>query len=70
LPVPAAGLGVAQVLKQSGLVPSASEANRVIEQGGLRIDGERVSDRALVLARGKAYVIQVGKRKVARVTLA
>jgi tyrosyl-tRNA synthetase len=58
-----------QLLKQAGLVPSASEANRVIEQGGVKIDGEKVSDRALKLARGKSFVIQVGKRKVARVTL-
>ena len=58
-----------QLLKQAGLVPSASEANRVIEQGGVRIDGEKVSDRGLRLAKGKSFVIQVGKRKVARVTL-
>jgi len=70
LPAPAAGLAIGQLLKQAGLVPSASEANRVIEQGGLRVDGARVSDRTLVLAKGKAYVVQVGKRKVARVTLA
>jgi tyrosyl-tRNA synthetase len=68
--VPAAGLIITQLLKQTGLVPSASEANRVIEQGGVKLDGERVSDRTLVLAKGKAYVVQVGKRKVARVTLA
>jgi tyrosyl-tRNA synthetase len=67
--VPAAGLIITQLLKQTGLVPSASEANRVIEQGGVKLDGERVSDRALVLAKGKAYVVQVGKRKVARITL-
>jgi tyrosyl-tRNA synthetase len=65
--LPAAALP--QLLKQAGLVPSASEANRVIEQGGVRIDGEKVSDRALKLARGKTFVIQVGKRKAARVTV-
>jgi tyrosyl-tRNA synthetase len=69
LQVPPAGLGITQLLKQAGLVPSASEANRVIEQGGVRVDGDRVSDRALTLAKGKAYVVQVGKRKVARITL-
>ena len=58
-----------QLLKQAGLVPSASEANRVIEQGGVKIDGEKVSDRGLKLAKGKAFVIQVGKRKVMKVTL-
>jgi tyrosyl-tRNA synthetase len=58
-----------QLLKQAGLVPSASEANRVIEQGGVKIDGEKVSDRAVKLAKGKTFVIQVGKRKVAKVTL-
>jgi tyrosyl-tRNA synthetase len=67
--VPAAGLIITQLLKQTGLVPSASEANRVIEQGGVKLDGERVSDRTLVLAKGRAYVVQVGKRKVARITL-
>jgi tyrosyl-tRNA synthetase len=70
LPAPAAGLPITQLLKQAGLVPSASEANRVIEQGGVKVDGDRVSERTLVLAKGKAYVVQVGKRKVARITLA
>jgi tyrosyl-tRNA synthetase len=63
------GLVITQLLKQAGLAPSTSEANRVIEQGGVKIDGEKVSDRALKLAKGKSFVIQVGKRKVARVTL-
>ncbi len=70
LHVPAGGLAITQLLKQAGLVPSASEANRVIEQGGVRVDGDRVSERTLTLAKGKAYVVQVGKRKVARITLA
>jgi tyrosyl-tRNA synthetase len=61
-------LAITQVLKQADLVPSVSEANRVIEQGGVKVDGEKVSDRALKLAKG-TFVIQVGKRKVARVTL-
>jgi tyrosyl-tRNA synthetase len=67
LTLPAAALP--QLLKQAGLVPSASEANRVIEQGGVKIDGDKVSDRGLRLAKGKSYVIQVGKRKAARVIL-
>jgi len=70
LHAPAAGLALAQLLKQAGLVPSASEANRVIEQGGVRVDGGRVSDRTLTLAKGKVYVVQVGKRKAARVAIA
>jgi tyrosyl-tRNA synthetase len=62
-------LAIGQVLKQAGLVPSTSEALRSIEQGAVRIDGQRVSDRALALPPG-VYVVQVGKRRWARVTLA
>jgi tyrosyl-tRNA synthetase len=62
-------LALPQLLRQAGLVPSVSEANRVIEQGGVKIDGEKVSDRALKLAKGRSFVVQVGKRKVARITL-
>ena len=61
---------MAQVLKLAGLVESTSEANRLIEQGGVKVDGERLSDRALKAQRGKSYVIQVGKRKFARVRVA
>ena len=57
-----------QMLKQAGLTPSTSEALRVLDQGGVRLDGERVGDKALKLAPG-TYVLQVGKRKFARVTL-
>ena len=64
-----AGLAIAQVLKQAALTASTSEATRMIEQGGVRVDGDKVSDKALKLAPG-AYVLQVGKRKFARVTLA
>jgi tyrosyl-tRNA synthetase len=60
---------ILKVLKEAGLVPSANEAARMIEQGGVRINGDKVSDRNLHLARGEALVIQVGKRKVARVTI-
>jgi tyrosyl-tRNA synthetase len=62
------GLAIPQVLKQAGLTPSTSEALRMIDQGGVRIDGERAGDKALKLAAG-TYVLQVGKRKFARVTL-
>ena len=63
------GLAITQLLKQAGLAPSTSEAVRNIEQGGVRVDGERVEDRSRVVAPGTA-VVQVGKRKWARVTLA
>ena len=64
-----APLGVVAALKQSGLAPSSAEAIRNIEQGGVRIDGEKVADRNLQLAAG-TYVLQVGKRKFARVSIA
>ena len=63
-----APLGIAQLLRQAGLAPSASEANRLIEGSGVRIDSSVVSDKALKLGVG-CYVLQVGKRKFARVTL-
>ncbi len=63
------GIGIAALLKQAGLAPSTSEAIRNIEQSGVRIDGVKVSDRTLVVKPGR-YVVQVGKRKWARVTVA
>ena len=65
----AEGLLITQVLKQANLAPSATEAQRTIEQGGVKIDGERVADRGLRLKAGTNVVIQVGKRKFARVRL-
>jgi tyrosyl-tRNA synthetase len=65
----AAGLGISQVLKQAGLAPSTSEAGRLIEGGGVRVDSSVVSDKGLKLGAG-VYVVQVGKRKFARVTIA
>ena len=61
-------IAVAALLKQAGLAPSTSEAVRNIEQGGVRVDGQKVEDRSLRLAAG-TYVVQVGKRKWARVTI-
>jgi tyrosyl-tRNA synthetase len=61
---------ISQLLKQAGLVASTSEALRMIEQGGVKLDGAKVSDKALELARGLAVVAQVGKRKFARITIA
>ncbi len=63
-----APLGIGALLKQANLAPSTSEANRLIDGGGVRVDGSVVSDKGLKLAAG-TYVVQVGKRKFARVTL-
>jgi len=63
-----APLGIGAVLKQARLAPSTSEALRLVDGGGVRIDGGVVSDRALKLSPG-TFVVQVGKRKFARVTL-
>ncbi len=63
-----APLGIGALLKMSGLAPSTSEANRLIDGGGVRVDSSVVSDKGLKLAAG-TYVVQVGKRKFARVTL-
>jgi tyrosyl-tRNA synthetase len=63
------GLALPQVCKQAGLTASTSEAMRLIEQRGLKIDGEVVSDKALVVAPGSTVVVQAGKRKFARVTI-
>ena len=62
-------LPVVQALKQAGLTPSTSEALRMIEQGGVKLNGERLSDKALKLARGETVVAQVGKRKFARIRI-
>jgi tyrosyl-tRNA synthetase len=62
-------LPIASVLKQAGLTGSTSEALRMIDQGGVRLDGQRVSDRASQLVRGTTAVIQIGKRRYARVTI-
>ncbi|KGF31436.1 tyrosine--tRNA ligase [Oligella urethralis] len=61
-------LSIVHVLRDAGLASSGSEATRNIQQGGVRIDGQRIEDRALQLAAG-TYVVQVGKRKFARVTI-
>ena len=64
-----APLGIGALLKAAGLAPSTSEALRLVDQGGVRVDGSAVADRGLKLAAG-TYVVQVGKRKFARVQLA
>ena len=63
------GLSIAAVLKLAGLTPSTSDALRMLAQGGVRMDGEKISDKSLTLARGASVVLQVGKRKFARVTV-
>jgi tyrosyl-tRNA synthetase len=63
------GIALPQLLKQAGLTASTAEALRMIEQGGVRIGGERAADKGLRFAAGATVVLQVGKRKFARVTL-
>jgi tyrosyl-tRNA synthetase len=62
-------IGIAALLKQAGLVASTSEALRMIEQGGVKLDSEKVEDKALQLGAGVTVVAQVGKRKFARITI-
>jgi tyrosyl-tRNA synthetase len=62
-------IGIAQLLKMAGLVESTSEAIRAIEQGGVKLDSEKVSDRNFQLNKGLVVVAQVGKRKFAKVTV-
>lgn len=64
------GLTLPRLLKQAGLAASTSEALRLIEQGGVRIDGEKAVNKSLTFGPGKRFVVQVGKRKFARVTIA
>ena len=66
--VAGAPISISQLLKQAGLAASGSEALRNIEQGGVRVDGDRVTDKGLKLDAG-SYVVQVGKRRAARVTV-
>lgn len=63
------GMPIANLLKEAGLVQSTSEAMRMIKQGAVKIDGERVEDKSLVLKSGSQHVFQVGKRRFAKVSL-
>jgi len=65
-----ATIGIAALLKQAGLTSSTSESFRMIQQGAVKLDGEKVSDKGLELEQGSIVVAQVGKRKFARITLA
>lgn len=60
---------IANVLKEAGLTGTTSEALRMIQQGGVKLDGEKVSDKTLQIARGVSIVLQIGKRKFARVKI-
>jgi tyrosyl-tRNA synthetase len=63
-----APIGILKLLREAGLVASGAEAQRNVEQGGVRVDGDKIEDKALQLSAG-TYVLQVGKRKFARVTI-
>lgn len=60
---------IANVLKEAGLTGTTSEAMRMIQQGGVKLDGEKISDKALHIAKGANVVLQIGKRKFARVKI-
>jgi tyrosyl-tRNA synthetase len=67
--VPAGGYPIANLLKDLGLTDSTSESNRMIRQGGVKIDGEKVSDEKFRIQAGATHILQVGKRKIAKVRL-
>ena len=69
LAVPQGGYPISALLKDLGLTASTSESNRMIQQGGVKLDGERVSDQKLLVQAGGAHIAQVGKRKIAKVRL-
>ena len=67
--VEAAGVRVANLLKEAGLAASTSEANRKIEEGAVKVDGTRITDRALTFRSGAEHVFQVGSKRFARLKL-
>jgi tyrosyl-tRNA synthetase len=69
VPAPKGSLGMMHLLKEAGLTNSTSEAMRLIKQGGVRLDGEKVADPGLEVAAGGTHILQIGKRKFARVTI-
>jgi tyrosyl-tRNA synthetase len=69
LPVEAAGIRLGNLLKEAGLATSTSEANRKIDEGAVRIDGQKVTDRGVVLQAGADHVVQLGSKRFARVQL-
>jgi len=69
LSVDASGLGIANIIKLAGLTESTSEAFRMLQQGAVKLDGERINDRGLLLNADQTFVLQVGKRRFAKVNL-
>jgi len=69
IPVPATGLSLAAILKESGLVGSNGEGNRMIDQKAVKVDQQKVEDRSVVLPAGATYLLQVGPRRYVRATL-
>lgn len=67
--VGASGMLIANIIKSAGLAASTSEANRLVQQGGVRIDGEKITDKNLLLKANKDIILQVGKRRFAKVKL-
>ncbi len=63
------GLTIAKILKQTGLTASTTEALRMVEQGGVKLNGEKISDKNLKIKRGTTAVVQVGKRKFSKVKI-
>ena len=61
-------IGIMKLIKEAGMVPSNAEAGRNIDQGGVKLEGEKVSDRALKVKAG-TYTVQVGKRRWVRITV-
>ena len=70
VPVEAAGIRLANLLKEGGLASSTSEANRKIDEGAVRIDGVKATDRGLTLQAGADHVFQLGAKRYARLKLA
>jgi tyrosyl-tRNA synthetase len=69
LGVEAGGIRLANLLKEAGMASSTSEANRKIDEGAVRIDGNRVIDRGLILKPGADHVVQLGSKRFARLKL-
>ena len=69
VPAPGGSIAVPQLLKQAGLVEGTSEAMRMIQQGAVKLDGERINDKSVVVKAGTVVVAQIGKRKFARITV-
>jgi tyrosyl-tRNA synthetase len=65
-----AGLMIANAMKEAGMTASTSESYRMIKQGAVKVNGEKVSDKQLLLESGSEYLVQVGKRKFSKITIA